>query len=191
MYQNSVLALSKSKLINNIYFIDKKAFIKNQSISFDNAILEKAEDVNAIKFDNPWSDLGSWKEILLMFNKNKIKYHNKKNIFYRPWGSYINLYKGNNFLIKEIHIKPKGILSLQKHSHRSEHWVVTKGKPKITLDKKFFFKNPNETIFIPKGSIHRIQNPSNKTVKIMEAQLGLILKESDIVRYEDVYGRAK
>ena len=78
---------------------------------------------------------------------------------------------------------------MQKHFHRSEHWVVTKGKPKITLNKRFFSVNPNETIFIPKGAVHRIQNPNKKIVKIMEAQLGLILKETDIVRYEDIYGR--
>ena len=125
-----------------------------------------------------------------MFHKNKIKYFKKKNVFHRPWGSYTNLYSGKNFLIKEIIVKPKGILSLQKHYYRSEHWVVTKGEPKITLNKKYFIKKNNETIFIPKGSIHRIQNTSSKTVKIMEAQLGLILKETDIIRYEDVYGRA-
>ena len=124
-----------------------------------------------------------------MFNKNKMKYFKKKNTFYRPWGSYTNLFNGNNFLIKELIVKPKGVLSLQKHFHRSEHWVITKGVPKITLNKKFFSKKPFETIFIPKGSIHRIQNKTNYTVKIMEAQLGSILKESDIVRYEDVYGR--
>ena len=125
-----------------------------------------------------------------MFNKFKNKYFKKKNIYYRPWGSYTNLFNGNNFLIKEININPKGILSLQKHFHRSEHWVITKGQPKITLNKKHFQKKPNETIFIPKGAVHRIQNPNNKTVKIMEAQLGSILKESDIVRFKDVYGRA-
>ena len=64
--------------------------------------------------------------------------------------------------------------------------MVTQGKPKITLKKKFFSKKPNETIFIPKGAIHRIQNPNKKIVKIMEAQLGSILRETDIVRYEDI-----
>ena len=68
--------------------------------------------------------------------------------------------------------------------------MVTQGAPKITLNKKSFTKKPNETIFIPKGAIHRIQNPNKKTVKIMEAQLGSILEETDIVRYEDIYGRA-
>ena len=138
-----------------------------------------------------WSDLGSWKEILLMFNRYKKKYFKKKNIFYRPWGSYINLFRGKNFLVKELIIKPKGVLSLQKHFHRSEHWVITQGKPKITLNKKFIFKKPQETIFIPKGSIHRVQNEKKKIVKIMEVQIGSILKESDIIRYEDIYGRAK
>ena len=170
--------------------MNKKAFIKNPSKSFDFAILEKAKNINAIKLNMPWSDLGSWKEILLMFYRNKIKYLRKKNIFYRPWGRYINLYNGKNFLIKELIVKPKGILSLQKHYHRSEHWVITKGKPKITLNKKIFFKKINESIFIPKGSIHRIQNHGKGLVKIMEAQLGSILKESDIVRYQDIYGRA-
>ena len=106
-----------------------------------------------------------------MYKKNKIKYFKKKNVFYRPWGSYTNLYNGNNFLVKEIIVKPKGVLSLQKHFHRSEHWVIIKGAPKITLNNKFFIKKPNESIFIPKGAIHRIQNPNKKFVKIMEVQL--------------------
>ena len=83
---------------------------------------------------------------------------------------YINLFNGKNFLIKELFVKPKGILSLQKHFHRSEHWVVTQGDPKITLNNKKFFLKPGENIFIPLGSKHRIENPGNKPVKIIEAQ---------------------
>ncbi len=190
IYRNCLVSVNKSKLRNNVYYLNKKAFIKNSSKSFDYAILEKTKNINAIKLNIPWSDLGSWKEILLMFHRNKAKYFNKKNTFYRPWGRYTNLFNGNNFLIKELYVKSKGILSLQKHFHRSEHWVVTEGVPKITLNKKFFSRRPNETIFIPRGAIHRIQNPNKKPIKIMEAQLGLILKETDIIRYEDVYGRA-
>jgi len=189
IYDNTLLSISNCKFVNNTYYLNKKDFNRIPSKSFDYAILEKTRNINAIKLNIPWSDLGSWKEILLMFNKNKMKYFKKKNTFYRPWGSYTNLFYGNNFLIKELIVKPKGVLSLQKHFHRSEHWVITKGVPKITLNKKFFLKKPFETIFIPKGSIHRIQNITNYTIKIMEAQLGSILKESDIVRYEDVYGR--
>ena len=87
--------------------------------------------------------------------------------------------------------QPKGILSLQKHHHRAEHWVVTHGKPNITLNKKYFTMKPDETIFIPLGAIHRIENPYKKPVKIIEAQVGSILKETDIVRYQDIYGRVK
>ena len=94
-------------------------------------------------------------------------------------------------MIKELFVKPKGILSLQKHHHRSEHWLVTEGNAKITLNKKIIIKRPGEHIFIPLEAIHRVQNPGKKPVKILEAQVGSILKESDIVRYQDVYGRVK
>ena len=151
--------------------------------------MEKTKKKNAIKLDIPWSDLGSWKEICKMYNKNKNHYIRKNNIFYRPWGKYINLFNGKNFLIKELYVKPKGILSLQKHFHRAEHWFITQGFPKITLNKKSFTQKTNDTIFIPKGAIHRIENPNKKPVKIIEAQLGSILKETDIVRYQDIYGR--
>jgi mannose-6-phosphate isomerase-like protein (cupin superfamily) len=99
--------------------------------------------------------------------------------------------KGKEFLIKELYVKPKGILSLQKHHHRAEHWLVTKGNPRITLNKDSFIKKPNEHIFIPLEAIHRIQNPGKKPVKIIEAQVGSILRETDIVRYQDIYGRVK
>ena len=189
IYFNSLKAISRGKIRNNTYYLDKKIFERNPSKSFDYAILEKTKNINAIKLNIPWSDLGSWKEILLMFSKYKSKYEIQKNKYSRPWGSFTNLFKGKNFLIKELIVRPKGKLSLQKHYHRSEHWVVTQGEPKITLNNSFFYKKRNETIFIPKGAIHRIHNLGNKTVRIMEAQLGRILKESDIVRYDDIYGR--
>ncbi len=189
IYHQCYQSVYNSKYKNRTYYLERKSFEKNLSISFDYAVLEKARDINAIKLNIPWTDLGSWKEICLMFNKKKIKYFHKKNTFYRPWGSYTNLFKGKNFLIKELIVKPKGILSLQKHFYRSEHWVVTKGKPRITLNKKIFSKKNYDTIFIPKGAIHRIENPNTSLVKIIEAQLGSTLKESDIVRYADIYGR--
>jgi mannose-6-phosphate isomerase-like protein (cupin superfamily) len=190
-FNHCLNSVKKSKFKNNIYYLNKNDFLKCKTISFDTAILEKSKDINAIKLNIPWSDLGSWKEICKIYNKLKNKYQKKKNIFYRPWGRYINLYKGKNFLIKELYVKPKGVLSLQKHFHRSEHWVITQGTPKITLNKKKLILKPNETIFIPAKSIHRIENPYKKPVKIIEAQLGSILKETDIVRYQDIYGRVK
>ena len=92
-------------------------------------------------------------------------------------------------MIKELVVNSKSSISLQKHRHRSEYWTVESGKPKITINKFFFFKNPDESIFVPRGSIHRIENIFKKPVKIMEVQIGSILKETDIIRYKDVYGR--
>ena len=191
IYRNCLNAVSKAKLKANTYYLKKTFFKKATSKSFDYAILEKTKQINAIKLDIPWSDLGSWKEILKMYNKNKNKYFIKKNVYYRPWGKYVNLFKGKEFLIKELYVKPKGILSLQKHYHRSEHWLVTQGKPKITLNKNNFIKKQNDHIFIPLQAVHRIENPNKTPVKIIEAQVGSILKETDIVRFQDVYGRIK
>ena len=190
IYRNCNKAVSKAKYKKNVYYLNKQSFIKATAKSFDYAILEKSKKINAIKLDIPWSDLGSWKEICKMYGRNKKKYFKKKNVFYRPWGSYVNLFKGKEFLIKELHIKPKGILSLQKHFHREEHWVVIQGKPKITLNKTSFIKKPNDTIFIPLGAVHRIENPYKIPVKIIEVQVGSILKETDIIRFKDIYGRA-
>jgi len=93
--------------------------------------------------------------------------------------------------MKELYIKSNGLLSLQKHRYRSEHWLVTNGTAKVTLNKKIFLMKTNETIFIPLGSIHRIQNNFKKPLKIIEAQVGSILKETDIIRFQDIYGRVK
>jgi len=182
-------AVNKSTIYKNVYHLNKHSFNKLKEKSFDRAILEKSKNINGIKLNIPWSDLGSWKEISMIFQRDKSKYYKKKNIFYRPWGKYINLYSGKGFLVKELVINPKSSISLQKHHHRSEHWTVTSGRPKITINKKKFFKNTNETAFIPKGAIHRIENPFNRAVKIIEVQTGPILKETDIIRFEDIYGR--
>jgi len=194
-YQSKTLklcidAVHKSRVSNNVYYLEKKSFKKIRDESFDYAILEKSKNINAIKLNIPWSDLGSWKEIANIFKKNKSKYYKKTNVFYRPWGKYTNLYSGKGFLVKELVVNSKSSISLQKHKHRSEYWTVTSGKPKITINKRKFFKNVNETIFIPRGAKHRIENLFKKPVKIMEIQTGPILKETDIVRYKDIYGRA-
>ncbi len=179
----------KARVSNNVYFLNKKSFKKIKELSFDYAILEKSKDINGIKLNIPWSDLGSWKEISKIFRKNKSKYFKKRNVFYRPWGKYTNLYNGKGFLVKELVINSHSSISLQKHFHRSEYWTIVSGKPKITINNKKFFKKIDETAYIPKGAVHRIENNFKKPVKIMEVQTGSILKETDIVRYKDVYGR--
>ena len=92
-------------------------------------------------------------------------------------------------MLKELVINPKSSISLQKHHHRTERWTIVSGKPKITINKNKFYKKPYETVVIPKGAVHRIENYFDNPVKIVEVQIGSILKESDIVRYKDIYGR--
>ena len=189
IFKNCNDAVIKSKVHNKVYYLNKSSFKKINEISFDYAILEKSKDVNGIKLNIPLTDLGNWKEIWKFFKKYKSKNTIRKNTFYRPWGKYINLYAGKDFLLKELVINAKSSISLQKHYHRSERWTILSGKPKITINKNKFFKNPNETAFIPKGAVHRIENLFNIPVHIVEVQIGSILKETDIVRYQDKYGR--
>jgi len=190
-YKSCLEAVNKAKYRNNTYYLNKRSFVKSVDKSFDYAILEKSKKINAIKLNIPWSDLGSWKEISKIYKKNIEKYIKKKNVYYRPWGRYVNLFEGKGFLVKELFVKSKSSLSLQKHYHRSEYWLVTNGKPLITINKNKFTKKLNESVFIPQGAIHRIENPYKRPVKIIEIQTGPILKENDIVRYQDIYGRVK
>ena len=189
IYQNCLNSVNKSKKNKNTYILNKSFFKKLPEISFDYAILEKCKNIYGIKLNIPLIDLGNWKEIWKFFKKNNTKKNIKRNTFYRPWGKYINLFSGKGFLLKELVINSKSSISLQKHNHRSERWTIISGKPKITINKNVFFKKANESAFIPKGSIHRIENLFKIPVQIAEVQIGSILKESDIKRYKDVYGR--
>ena len=191
LFNYCLKSLNKVNQNKKIFTLNKNFFNKINPISFDYAILEKAKEINAISLNIPWSDLGSWIEIFKIIKQQTKNNIIKKNTFHRPWGSYKNFFKGESFLLKELTINKESSISLQKHYYRSEHWTITEGRPKITIGKKVFFKNINESVFIPKGSIHRIENIYKNPVKIVEAQLGNLLKETDIVRYQDVYGRVK
>ena len=188
-YKSCLASVNKAKYRNNTYYLNKSSFIRSVEKSFDYAILEKLKFINAIKLDIPWSDLGSWREISKIYKRDKAKYFKKKNVYYRPWGRYVNLFEGKDFLVKELTVNSHSSISLQKHHHRSEHWMITQGKPKITINKKKFYKTSDQSVFIATGAIHRIENDFKKPVRIIEIQLGSILKETDIIRYKDIYGR--
>ena len=191
MFSHCLNSVQKSIIKNSCIYLEKKSFSKIKPISFDYAILEKIDNIKSIKLITNWSDLGSWKAINTLFKNNRFKFYDKKNLFKRPWGTYRNLFKGKNFLIKELIVNNKGCLSLQKHKFRSEHWLIFEGNPEITLGKKIFKPTSNDLVFIPKGSVHRIRNRFKQPVKIIEAQIGKILKETDIIRLEDIYGRIR
>ena len=111
------------------------------------------------------------------------------SIVQKPWGYYEILKSGKKFLVKKLFIKPGGMLSLQNHEHRSEHWLVAEGEVEVTLDKKTINLEENENIFIPKCALHRIANKGSKDLIIIEMWYGDNLDENDIKRYEDIYER--
>jgi mannose-1-phosphate guanylyltransferase/mannose-6-phosphate isomerase len=108
---------------------------------------------------------------------------------FRPWGSYDSIDSEDGFQVKRLIVKPGAVLSLQKHARRAEHWVVVKGTARITRDDEVFDLGVNESTYIPIGAVHRIANPGDEPVHIIEVQCGDYLGEDDIVRLEDNYGR--
>jgi mannose-1-phosphate guanylyltransferase / mannose-6-phosphate isomerase len=109
---------------------------------------------------------------------------------HRPWGSFKVLHEGPGFKVKEIVVTPGGRLSLQSHRHRAEHWVVVAGTARITVDDQVLLLEPNQSVHIPLGAKHRMENPGEVPMHLIEVQCGGYLGEDDIVRYEDVYGRS-
>jgi mannose-1-phosphate guanylyltransferase/mannose-6-phosphate isomerase len=108
---------------------------------------------------------------------------------YRPWGSYDSIDDGDRFQVKRLSVKPGGMLSLQMHHHRAEHWIVVQGTARVTCGDKTFLLSENESTYVPIGAVHRIENPGKVPLHIVEVRSGTYLGEDDIVRYEDNYGR--
>ncbi|WP_417252346.1 mannose-1-phosphate guanylyltransferase/mannose-6-phosphate isomerase [Castellaniella sp.] len=109
---------------------------------------------------------------------------------YRPWGKYDSIDMGGRFQVKRITIKPGARLSIQKHHHRAEHWIVVSGTAEVTCDEKKFLLSENQSTYIPLGSVHCLGNPGKIPLEIIEVQSGSYLGEDDIVRLQDNYGRA-
>jgi mannose-1-phosphate guanylyltransferase/mannose-6-phosphate isomerase len=116
--------------------------------------------------------------------------HSLHRVVHRPWGNYDSLEEGERFQVKRIQVKPGASLSLQKHHHRAEHWIVVSGTAEVTCDEKVFLLGENQSTYIPLGSKHRLRNPGKVVLELIEVQSGSYLGEDDIVRYDDVYGRA-
>lgn len=110
---------------------------------------------------------------------------------HRPWGWYDRIDEGGRFKVKRIQVKPGASLSLQKHHHRAEHWIVVKGTAEITNGSKVLLLTENQSTYIPLGEVHRLANPGSIPLEIIEVQSGSYLGEDDIVRFEDTYGRAQ
>ena len=114
---------------------------------------------------------------------------NEAQQIFRPWGNYERLDIGQGYQVKRIEINPGGVLSLQKHKHRAEHWVVVQGRPQITIDENVQILEPNQSVYVPLGAVHRLVNLGDDPVVLIEVQTGEYLGEDDIIRLEDVYNR--
>lgn len=110
---------------------------------------------------------------------------------YRPWGSYEGVGSGERYQVKRIKVKPGASISLQLHRHRAEHWVVVRGVAEITRGEETFSLSENQSTYIPQGTKHRLRNPADQTLELIEIQVGDYLGEDDIVRFDDLYGRGE
>ena len=143
-------------------------------------------------------------DAVLVANKNKtqdikkvVEYLKLQNISqseefskdHRPWGWFEVLSLGKNFKVKRMFVKPGASLSLQSHKHRSEHWVVVEGKVKVTIDKEVKLVSEGQSVYVPLGSVHRIENSEKAPIILIEVQIGNYLGEDDIIRYDDIYSR--
>jgi len=108
---------------------------------------------------------------------------------HRPWGWFESLVVGNRFQVKRIVVHPGAALSLQSHHHRAEHWIVVEGTAKVTVDEEVKLISENQSVYIPLGAVHRMENPGKVPMVLIEVQTGSYLGEDDIIRYEDVYAR--
>jgi len=129
------------------------------------------------------------KHIVAALQKNGREEHTLHRKVHRPWGWYDSIDEAERFKVKRIMVKPGASLSLQKHHHRAEHWIVVKGTAEITNGDKVMLLTENQSTYIPLGEVHRLANPGSIPLEIIEVQSGSYLGEDDIVRFEDTYGR--
>ncbi len=108
---------------------------------------------------------------------------------HRPWGWFESLVVGDRFQVKRIHVHPGAALSLQSHHHRAEHWIVVEGTAKVTIGDETKLVSENQSVYVPLGETHRMENPGKVAMVLIEVQTGAYLGEDDIVRYEDIYAR--
>ena len=155
-------------------------------IGLNNLIIVETND--AILISNK-SETQRVKNVVKKLKKNNIPEGQKHRKIFRPWGHYLSVVEDKRWQVKLIQVKPGEKLSLQKHHHRSEHWVVVNGTAEVEVNNKCELLTENESIYIPLGSKHRLSNPGKIPLILIEVQSGSYVGEDDIVRFEDKYGR--
>lgn len=155
-------------------------------VGVDNLIVVETSDAVLVADKTRSQDVKYIVDKLKAAKRDEHTLHKK---VHRPWGWYDNIDEGGRFKVKRIQVKPKASLSLQKHHHRAEHWIVVAGTAQITNGEKVLTLTENQSTYIPLGEVHRLSNPGAIPLEIIEVQSGGYLGEDDIVRFEDTYGR--
>ena len=156
------------------------------AIGLDNHIIIETSDAVLV---SPLDRVQEVKQLVDQLKSDKRSEASLHRKVYRPWGAYEGINMSSRFQVKLITVKPGSILSLQKHFHRAEHWIVVKGTAIVTKGKDTFLLKEDESTYIPLGETHRLENPGKIDLELIEVQSGSYLGEDDIVRFEDVYGR--
>ncbi len=156
-------------------------------VGLENAVVVVTEDAVLALHRDHAQDVKKIVDRLRLAGRPEAVLHNR---CYRPWGFYESLIQGDRFQVKRIVVQPGQKLSLQKHFHRAEHWVVVNGTALVTRDDEQILLRENESVYLPLGSRHRLENPGRIPLTLIEVQSGAYLGEDDIVRFDDTYGRA-
>ena len=155
-------------------------------VGLKDAVIVVTEDAVLAMHRDRAQDVKKVVDRLRTLGRREASAHNR---VYRPWGFYESLIEGERFQVKRIVVTPGHKLSLQKHFHRAEHWVVVAGSAVVTRDAETMLLRENESVYLPLGCVHRLENPGRIPLTLIEVQSGSYLGEDDIVRYEDNYGR--
>ena len=183
---NVVYGQVLTKDVSNSYIRSEDRLVA--VLGLDSAVVVATDDVVLVASRESAEDV---KALVDVMEKEGRTEHLEPSTNYRPWGHHKEIDGGvEGFRVKRLSVKPGGCLSLQSHVHRAEHWVVVEGTAKVTRDKETFLIEANESTYIPKGAVHRLENPGTEMLEIIEVQTGDYLAEDDIERYEDVYGRS-
>jgi len=157
------------------------------SVGIEDMIVVETADAVMVAHKSRAQEVKSIVEGLKSSNRSEYQSHRR---VYRPWGSYESIDNGERFQVKRIIVSPGASLSLQMHHHRAEHWIVVQGTARVTCGEKDFLLSENQSTYIPLGVKHRLENPGSFDLELIEVQSGSYLGEDDIVRFDDVYGRA-
>jgi len=153
----------------------------------DTVVIETKDTVLVAKRDK----VQDIKKIVNHLDESNRTEHIQNREVFRPWGKYDSVDEGHRYQVKRITVNPSEKLSVQMHYHRAEHWIVVKGTAKVTIDENEILLTENESVHIPTGSVHSLENPGKLPLELIEVQSGPYLGEDDIVRFEDNYGRIK